>query len=142
MKQITPIEQCKRLYKGNLVDTLFDDTPCIFVSLFTATFSIVKTYPVLGFNKNFSGENYPCDENGYCSLKEANRVIRALFDVKKYLYFKRSERKKLGSLELEGVNIVCCKGHYISTNGNEYYSFFNNEDDDVIAIWQLKGLKV
>ncbi len=141
IKNKTPIEQFKSIYKGNLVDTLFNDVPCIIVSLFTATFSFEKTYPVLGTREEFNGNNYPCDEEGYCKLKEANRVIRALFDVNKYIYYKRSERKKLKDLELEGINIICCKGHYISTNDNEYYSFFNNDDDEVIAIWKLNNLK-
>ena len=140
-KNKTPIDQCKSIYNGNLVDNLFDNVPCIIVSLFTATFSFVKTYPVLGMSEDFNGKNYPCNEEGYCTLKEANRVIRVLFDVKKYNYYKRSERKKLKDLELEGINIICCKGHYLSTNDNEYYSFFNNDNDEVIAIWKLNSFK-
>lgn len=137
----TPIEQFKSIYKGNLVDTLFNDVPCIIVSLLTATFSFEKTYPMLRTREEFNSNNHLHHKDSYCTLKEANRVIRALFDVNKYIYYKRSERKKLKDLELEGINIICCKGHYISTNDNEYYSFFNNDNDEVIAIWKLNNFK-
>ena len=142
MTSKTPIEQFKNVYNGNLIDTLFNNAPCIIVSLFTATFSFTKSYPVLGLDKNFNGDNYPCDKKGYCSLKEANRVIRLLFDVNKYTYYKLNERKKLKDLELKGVNIICCKGHYLSTNNDEYYSFFNNDDDEVVSIWELNSFLI
>ena len=92
IKNKTPIEQFKSIYKGNLVDTLFNDVPCIIVSLLTATFSFKKTYPLLGMREEFNSNNYPCNEDGYCTLKEANRVIRALFDANKYIYYSRQAR--------------------------------------------------
>ncbi len=137
MNRLTPIEQFKREYTGNLCEILCDQ-PCAIVSWFTAIFSFKKTYPILGYNKKVSGVNYPCDDKGYCTLYSQNRCIRELFKVKKYTYFKREERKKLKDLNINGINIICVSGHYISTCDNEYYSFFDNDNDDVIAIWELK----
>lgn len=140
MIKVTPIEQFKKVHTGNIIDSLFDNVPCAIVSWFTACFSFTNTYFVLGFYEGVNGENYPCDKEGYCNLKNANRCIRLLFKVKKYTYYKRSERFKLKDLKIDGINIICVNGHYISTNYKEYYSFFDNSNDEVIAIWQLDGI--
>ena len=46
-------------------------------------------------------------------------------------------RKTLKEFHLENA-IVCCYGHFIYLNGDNYYSFFDNENDKVVAVWELK----
>lgn len=77
-------------------------------------------------------------DDGYMTLKDNNRHVREHLSVARYKYFKRGERPLLRELDLEKA-IVCVYGHLIYVQGREYYSFFDNEDDEVVAYWELKG---
>lgn len=35
-------------------------------------------------------------------------------------------------------NDVCLLGHYIYIDNDNYYSFFDNDEDEVVCIWWLK----
>lgn len=36
---------------------------------------------------------------------------------------------------------VCVLGHFIYVNGEDYWSFFNNENDPVVCVWYIKEQK-
>ena len=78
---------------------------------------------------------------GYATLKEVNKVVRAVLPVSKQKYFPRSERITLK--EFLATNnkkcTVCVLGHYIYVNNQDYYSFFENEDDPVVCVWYLNA---
>lgn len=75
--------------------------------------------------------------DGYMTLKDQNKFVRQLCKVKKYTYYKRSERPKLKDLHIQGKALVCVYGHFLYLEGETYWSFFNNENDDVVAVWEL-----
>lgn len=75
--------------------------------------------------------------DGYMTLRDMNRIIRDNCKVKKRFDYKRGQRPRLGDLHLEGRALVCVYGHFIYLEGETYYSFFDNEDDEVVAVWIL-----
>ena len=115
-----------------------EDAPCIVVAIYCALH--------YGFNKQEVKVSVPVNKEGYCTLATMNKTIRQYFKVSKYLYFKRKERMTLeqedkwfGAFK-DSKAIVCVEGHYIFVNGTDYhyYSYFNNDNDKVVAIWFLE----
>ena len=80
-------------------------------------------------------------EDGYCSLRDANKYIRDTFKVRKRTDFRRGERPTLKELiknqKITGPAIICVLGHFLFADGDTYYSFFKNGNDDVVAVWEL-----
>lgn len=78
-------------------------------------------------------------DDGYLSLSGMNHLARTKLPIVKRYNYKRGERLTLlkFSCNFKEKAIVCVSGHYIYYNGEDYYSFFNNEFDDVIAVWQI-----
>ena len=75
--------------------------------------------------------------DGYATLASANKWIRRNLSVTKRTDYKRGERSKLKDLHLDGRAIICVLGHYIYVDGETYWSFFDNEYDDVVTVWKL-----
>ncbi len=76
--------------------------------------------------------------NGYATLEAANKYIRANLDIKRRINYKRGQRPKLKNLHLDGKAVVCVYGHFVYLDHERYWSFFDNEDDDVVSVWQLR----
>ena len=79
-------------------------------------------------------------DDGYLSLDNMNKYIRSLLPIQKKQYFKRGERPILKDLleNNERKAVVCLLGHYVYIDGKDYWSFFENEYDDVVCIWWIK----
>lgn len=75
--------------------------------------------------------------DGYAKLNVSNRFIRNHLKIKKRIDYKRGERPKLKDLHLAGKALVCVYGHMIYIEDDVYWSFFDNEEDDVVAVWLL-----
>ena len=101
--------------------------PCLITALYCATKSPDNLHgrPVL-------------KPDGYATLTSANKWIRENLPIKKRTDFKRGERPKLKDLHFAGKAVVCVLGHYIYLEQETYWSFFDNENDDVVTIWELK----
>ena len=111
----------------------YEDQPCSCVSVgcaFEDTFG--KDYHI----------NLPdgVREDGYLTLDNMNAFIRSVLPIKKKVYFKRSERIPLKEFleSNKGRCVVCVLGHFIYVNGDNYWSYFDNEDDDVVCVWWIK----
>ena len=91
-------------------------------------------------------ESVEFDQDGYCSLSKMRKAVNDKF-VTKYRYFKKTERMSLRQwienlVVLDGKKaIVCVLGHYIFVEDGKYYSFFNNDSDEVVALWIIEGLR-
>ena len=79
-------------------------------------------------------------DDGYLSLKSENKYIRSLLPIKKYDYYKRGERPKLKELLKNNQRkaVICVYGHLLYADKNNYYSFFDNDEDEVVAVWWIK----
>lgn len=79
-------------------------------------------------------------EDGYLTLDNMNRYIRKNLPVIKKDYYKRGERPLLKELLKDNKKkaIICVRGHYVYADQDRYYSFFDNDEDEVICIWWLK----
>lgn len=77
--------------------------------------------------------------DGWMTLKDCNKAVRKYCNVKRggYKYFKRGERPLLKNLKLSKA-IVCVYGHLLYLENNNYWSFFNNENDEVVAYWEIE----
>lgn len=80
-------------------------------------------------------------ESGYLTLRDMNKFVRALLPIKKRKDFKRRERPLLRELE-PCKAVICVVGHYLYMDYDKYYSFFDNENDDVVAMWIIDEDKV
>lgn len=95
-------------------------------------------------NTNGKAFNLPLQDglkdDGYFTLDNMNKFIRGIFSVKKKVYYKRNERMILSEfLKTNTENcIVCLLGHYIFVSEKDYWSFFDNVNDDVVCVWYLK----
>lgn len=79
----------------------------------------------------------PTLKDGYATLASANKYIRENLNVKKRTDFKRGQRPKLKDLHLDGKAVVCVLGHFLYLDHEDYWSYFNNENDPVVAMWEL-----
>lgn len=77
--------------------------------------------------------------DGYATLAAMNKFVRANLGVKRQVKFRRGERPKLKDLHFDGRAIVCVLGHYLYLDHEDYWSFFKNGQDDVVALWELEG---
>lgn len=78
-------------------------------------------------------------DNGYMTLRDMNKIIRQNCSVKKRIDYKRGERPLLKDLHIEGKALVCVYGHFIYIENENYWSFFDNENDEVVSVWILRG---
>lgn len=136
--------------KQNIPNQIHNGYPCITVSIGCAlnSFYDAKTLiedcersgllPGTGF---YNGIGTKGNTGGYCSLKDANTIIRKGLDIKKAATYKRGERPSLSEFAEQFPNekaIICVAGHFIYYHNREYDSFFNNENDPVIKVWLIK----
>lgn len=105
---------------------LLDGVPCSIVAVTCALKGIPEDVPEL---KN----------DGYATLASANKYIRANLPIRKRIDYKRGERPLLRDLHLKGKAIVCVYGHFLYLDHEEYHSFFDNEADEVVSLWIIKG---
>ena len=77
-------------------------------------------------------------KDGYATLASMNKYIRSFLPVVRQRKYKRGERPLLKDLHHPGRAIVCVLGHYLYLEGETYYSFFRNSDDEVVCVWELK----
>ena len=123
---------------------IFDRFPCTITATATALINIKELPAVTALEEVSDKVNWDAyDENGYLSLKDSNKLVRSVLKIKRrgYRYFKRVERFKLkdwSKLFPEGKFIVMVYGHCIFVDGNDYYSFFENNNDNVVACWQIE----
>lgn len=76
-------------------------------------------------------------EDGYLGLKEMNKYVRTYLPIKKRIDYKRGQRPKLKDLAGEKA-VVCVLGHFLYLDKDKYYSFFYNDEDDVVTAWFIK----
>ena len=77
-------------------------------------------------------------DDGYLSLAEMNKLVRACLPVEKKVVYKRGERPLLRDFDKRSRAVVCALGHYVYWEYGNYYSFFNNDNDEVVCAWFLK----
>lgn len=75
--------------------------------------------------------------DGYATLNNANRFIRDNLPIKKRIDFKRGQRPLLKDLKPDIKAIICVYGHYLYYDYGNYWSYFDNDNDEVVAIWQI-----
>lgn len=109
-----------------LPDKKFENLPCGMVAVGTAKYNEIIP---------FKGNMRP---DGYITLNDMNRYIRSNLYVKKRTDYRRGQRPIFGEMVFSCKAIVCVKGHYIYVDSDDYYSFFDNSNDEVITIWQLR----
>jgi len=107
------------------------DSPCGIVSLGTALELFGKTEQL----------ELKTRDDGYATLREMSSRVKEHFHGL-YRYYKRDERPYLRELNGTGIAIVCVLGHFVTVDFDKgyVYSFFDNLNDKVVAVWQLSCL--
>lgn len=83
-------------------------------------------------------ESRPKLKDGYASLDEMNKYVRANLAVRKRVNFKRGNRPLLRELKPGTRAVVCVRGHFLYHDGRDYHSFLWNGGDEVVTVWYLK----
>ena len=112
------------------------DLPCSVVSIGCASETLHGIFDYVKI-KAFS-EQASANDN-YATLRSVNEQVRKFFNVKKYTYYTREQRRTLKEFRGEGRAIICCYGHFIFADFTQdcYYSYFDNDNDKVVAVWEL-----
>lgn len=78
-------------------------------------------------------------KSGWATLQILNSFVRDNLPVEKKVYYKRADRFKLRDFLKQNTKKagVCVLGHFIYVNGDKYWSFFNNLDDEVVCVWYI-----
>lgn len=78
--------------------------------------------------------------NGYLRLVDMNKFIRAYLPIARRIDFKKGERPQLKDFLAtnEARCCICVLGHYLYADAQTYWSFFDNDNDEVIAVWYLR----
>jgi hypothetical protein len=106
-------------------DKSLKDLPCSIVAVSCAV-KEPKGYPELR-------------KDGYATLDAANKYIRINLPIKNRIDYKRGHRPKLKDMKFEGRAIVCVYGHFIYVDKDQYWSFFDNDEDEVVNVWNIKS---
>lgn len=78
--------------------------------------------------------------DGYLRLRDMNQFAREYLPIAKRIDFKKNERPRLKEFlqTNETRCCICILGHYLYADAQTYWSFFDNDDDKVIAVWYLR----
>ena len=78
--------------------------------------------------------------DGYLRLRDMNQFAREYLPIAKRIDFKKNERPQLKEFlqTNETRCCICVLGHYLYADTQTYWSFFDNDDDKVIAVWYLR----
>ena len=78
--------------------------------------------------------------DGYLRLRDMNQFAREYLPIAKRIDFKKNERPRLKEFlqTNETRCCICVLGHYLYADAQTYWSFFDNNDDKVIAVWYLR----
>lgn len=78
--------------------------------------------------------------DGYLRLRDMNQFAREYLPIAKRIDFKKHERPRLKEFlqTNETRCCICVLGHYLYADAQTYWSFFDNDDDKVIAVWYLR----
>lgn len=78
--------------------------------------------------------------DGYLRLRDMNQFAREYLPIAKRMDFKKNERPRLKEFlqTNETRCCICVLGHYLYADAQTYWSFFDNDDDKVIAVWYLR----
>ena len=124
---------------GQIDSESYNGLPCILVAIDQAYKCFGKEFPARKiFEFPLFKNNELFDKNGYCSLRKARECINYLFKVKSYKFIKGERRKPLKEYDLIGKYIILVKGHYVTSWNNTYFSIFNHDNDEVVALWELE----
>ncbi len=80
-------------------------------------------------------------KDGYLSLKGMEALILAHRAVDCKAYYKGGQRPTLKEFMARNKGrkaIICLLGHFVYFDGNDYYSYFFNDNDDVVQAWFLE----
>lgn len=78
-------------------------------------------------------------KGGWLSLENLNSYIRKVLPITKKEYYKRGTRPKLKDFLKENYRpcLICVYGHFLYAKNEDYWSFFDNEEDDIVCIWYI-----
>ena len=84
-------------------------------------------------------DGFVVKKDSYVTLNSMNKLIRSNLPVRKRVNFKKGERPLLKDYipNNQETAIICCLGHYIYQEYDKYYSFYNNDNDEVVSVWIL-----
>ena len=113
--------------------SFYEGLPCSVVSIGCASETLRGRFD---YDKIKAFSEQASANDNYATLRSVNEQVRKFFNVKKYTYYTRADRKTLKEFQFENA-IVCVYGHFLYTHGDEYYSYFDNENDKVVAVWEI-----
>lgn len=78
-------------------------------------------------------------KDGYLTLESANNFFRKVLSIRKKQNFKKGHRPLLKDFLERNTEraCVCVCGHYIYVNGHDYWSFLDNDNDEVVCAWYI-----
>lgn len=79
-------------------------------------------------------------KTGWATLDILNKYVREHLKIRKKVYYCRNERFKLREFLEKNTEraVICVLGHAIYVDGKNYWSYFNNLNDDIVCIWYIK----
>ena len=114
-------------------NAIYDGIPCSVVSVGCA----MKLIDRAAIVRLYSNQLH---KDGYLSLRDMDGLLRANMSVKRRTNYKRGQRPALWQWAQDHVGtkaVICLLGHFIYFDGHDYHSFFHNESDEVVTVWEV-----
>lgn len=81
--------------------------------------------------------------DGYTTLDDANKYIRALFNVHKRYHYNRNERPDIKNYVLPDNSkyaIICTNGDYVFADTERYYATGLVNANEIVEVWTLTSI--
>lgn len=111
----------------------YEGLPCSYVTVGCAYENILDNNLIPDMPDNIR-------KDGYLTLYDANRYFRDMLPVCKRVRFKKDERPLLKDFLAANSEkcCICVLGHFVYANADTYWSFFDNDNDEVVNVWYIK----
>ena len=111
----------------------FKDKPCSYVSVGVCCEDLTGTPFGAAMPEGLR-------KNGYLTISDMNKYIRDNLRIFKKYTYQKVERVTLKEYlkTHKGQGIVCVPGQFVYVREGDYWSYVNNDNDEVICEWRLK----
>lgn len=89
-------------------------------------------------------EMHTSKPDGYTTLDDANKYIRALFNVHKRYHYNRNERPNIDNYVMPDKSryaIICTNGDFVFADTDHYFSLYSMNTNEIVEVWTITSMR-